>query len=87
MAPFQLNCFMALQLDHPCSGCIYVWFTPLLDIYRQNRAMHGNTPRSQSPPLVPPAAPSPPEAHFKHGLEGGERERGQVGSMTDKRGA
>ena len=36
----------------------YVWFTPILDLYRSHRAMHGNTPgkpsKTDPPPLVPP---------------------------------
>ena len=38
--------------------CLYTWFTPILDLYRSHRAMHGNTParpsKTDPPPLVPP---------------------------------
>ena len=49
--------------------CFYTWFTPILDLYRSHRAMHGNTPgrpsKSDPPPLFPPPPPSPPLQRHK----------------------
>ena len=53
-----------LPTSSHASSCSYTWFTPILDLYRSHRAMHGNTPgrpsKSDPPPLVPPPPPSPP---------------------------
>ena len=59
------HCYISLTSILLLSACSvgYIWFIPILDLYRSHRAMHGNTPgqpsKSEPPPLVPPGPPSP----------------------------
>ena len=68
------NC-LDMTKQSPCSSnyticfCCYVWFIPILDLYRIHRALHGNTPKksckSDPPPLVPPSDSPPPPIRRK----------------------